>query len=137
MFGGGVDLHRRIKFLKRGRYRLSDAVELVRIIKKAAVEAVEAEKPAAVCFGRVIGIAPLKIMVEQKLVLGEKQLILTKAVTDHYADVYFDFEDGKRGLIYNGLKEGEEVILLRAEGGQRFIVIDRLCPTEAEGEGIE
>lgn len=112
-------------------------MELVRLIKKAAVEAVEAEKPAAVCFGRVVGIAPLKIMVEQRLVLGENQLVLTKAVTNHYTDVYFDIEGEKRVLIYNGLKEGEEVILLRAEGGQRFIVIDRLCGAETEGELIE
>lgn len=185
---------------------MSDAAELVRLIKKAAVDAVEAEKPAAVCFGKVVSIAPLKILAEQRLTLGENQLILTGAVKNHYADVYFSgftntdafmnaahihiisktdggaesengantasengegipgnrkdglenqqkeftcdsgnldtrhrhgFSGRKRILIYNGLREGENVILLRAEGGQRFIVIDRLCDAATEGEWAE
>lgn len=206
---------------------MSDAAELVRLIKRAALEAVEAEKPAAVCFGRVVSAAPLKISVEQRLTLGENQLILTEAVKNHYADVYFSgftntdafmnaahshiiskaegggeggsrsdaasgnredisgnhedisgncedisenredvlgnregaseneheeltcdggdldtrhrhgFSGRKRIMIYNGLREGEKVILLRAEGGQRFIVIDRLCDAATEGEWVE
>ncbi|HBH95369.1 MAG TPA: hypothetical protein DDX91_06425 [Ruminococcaceae bacterium] len=148
---------------------MSDAGELVRLIKKAAVDAVEAGKPAAVCFGRVTGTAPLKITVDERLSLGEGQLILTEAVKDRYEDVYFScftdrgeseaeegniaggdspkedsdrghrhgFSGRKRVLICGGLREGENVILLRAEGGQRFIVIDRLCGTAAEGEWVE
>ena len=66
---------------------LSNAGELVKLIKKAAVEAVEAEKPAAACFGRVMGVSPLKIFVDQRFILGEKQLILTSAVRVLYGGV--------------------------------------------------
>lgn len=135
-------------------YGLSNAGELVKLIKKAAVEAVEAEKPAAVCFGRVIGVSPLKIYVDQRFILGEKQLILTAAVRDHAVDASVGFyteeseEEGldvhrhcckgqKRFLLLQGLKEGEEVILLRVEGGQRFIVLDRVCEYASEGEWLE
>lgn len=127
----------------------------MRLIKKAAVEAVEAEKPAAVCFGKVTGTAPLRIFVDQRFVLGEKQLILTKAVTDHAVDALVGFyteeseeadsleahrhscKGRKKIVLPNGLREGEEVILLRAEGGQRFIVLDRVCDYDVKGEWLE
>lgn len=66
---------------------MPDAAELVRAIKMAAIDAVEADKPAEVCFGIVTNTAPLKIQVEQKLTLGENQLVLTKAVTNHWVDI--------------------------------------------------
>lgn len=88
---------------------MNSADELVKQIKIAAVEAVNAEKPAAVCWGMVISGYPLKITVDQKLILGEHQLILTE------------------GMMLNGkLAEGDKVVLLRAEGGQEFVVIDRI-----------
>lgn len=75
---------------------MSDAAELVRAIKMAAIDAVEADKPVEVCFGSVTSAEPLKIQVEQKLTLGAEQLVLTKAVTDHWVDIevsHFTVED--------------------------------------------
>ncbi|MDE6579613.1 MAG: DUF2577 domain-containing protein [Ruminiclostridium sp.] len=37
-------------------------------------------------------------------------------------------------MLLNGLREGEEVILLRVEGGQRFIVLDRVSEYDVKGE---
>lgn len=48
---------------------MPNATELVKIIKKAALEAFAASKPVEVCFGRVINVSPLKISVEQKMTL--------------------------------------------------------------------
>jgi hypothetical protein len=80
---------------------------------------------------------------------------LTKAVTDHYVDMTVshvtenraggslaaafeshnhDYKGRKKFLVHNGLKVGEEVILLRAQGGQRFIVLDRVFGHITEGE---
>lgn len=61
---------------------MPDANELVDTLKRAAVEAVEAGKPVNVYFGEVVSASPLKINVEQKMILGEKQLILSRNVTD-------------------------------------------------------
>lgn len=47
----------------------TNAVELV---KKAAVEAVEAGKPVHILFGTVISASPLKIQVDQKAIYTEK-----------------------------------------------------------------
>jgi len=60
---------------------LSDVVELVKAIKKIAVEAVEAAKPVHVCFGLVKSTKPLKIFVDQKMTLGENQLVKLQSFT--------------------------------------------------------
>ena len=48
---------------------LPNAVE---VVKKAAVEAVEAGKPVNLLFGEVISASPLKIQVDQKAIYTEK-----------------------------------------------------------------
>lgn len=66
---------------------MPDASELIKAIKKIALDAVNERKPADLCFGTVTNTAPLQILVEQKLTLGAEQLVLTKAVTDHWIDI--------------------------------------------------
>lgn len=141
-----------------------DANELVALLKKAALDAVEASKPVNVYFGEVLSASPLKINVEQKMILGEKQLILSRNVTDFTRMVTVDWltesslsththtvqgSDGngdsidlttgaknlahthkitgkKKIIVHNGLVVGDEVILIRQQEGQKFIVWDRI-----------
>lgn len=126
---------------------MPDAVEFVKTIKKAAVEAYEATKPVQVCFGKVISASPLKILVDQKLTLGKSQLVLTRNVTDFTTEVTVSWVTenksggsgessfashnhavaGKKKItVHNGLVVGNEVILLRQQGGQKYIVVDRI-----------
>lgn len=130
---------------------MPDAVELMKTIKRAAVDAVKASKPVEVCFGKVTCVSPLKIAVEQKLVLGEAQLILCRNVTEYKTYIsggnlqnyYYTgtFPDsgtlpvdpahvhavGKiRITVHNGLAVGDAVILLRQQGGQKYIVVDKI-----------
>lgn len=62
---------------------MPDVAGLLKTIKKAAVDAVEANKPVNLCFGIVTNTSPLKINVEQKMELGEAQLLLSRNVTDY------------------------------------------------------
>lgn len=62
---------------------MRDATDLIRIMKKAALDVVDASKPTAIRFGKVIRINPLKIKIEQKITLTEQFLILTRNVTDY------------------------------------------------------
>ena len=149
--------------------------DLIESIKKASLAAVEASKPSAVMFGKVIEASPLKIMVEQKLPLDESFLILTKAVTDHYVDITvnhytandkflntahhhnhpssppntpttgdigFDpthkhkYSGKKKIMVHNGLKKDEAVVLIRIQGGQKYIVLDRISNHLVEGEWL-
>lgn len=129
---------------------MPDANELVNTLKRAAVEAVEAGKPVNVYFGEVVSASPLKINVEQKMILGEKQLILSRNVTDFKTKItagniknYYYTGDVNSGTapvspshvhavgtievtVHNGLAVGDEVILIRQQEGQRFIVVDRI-----------
>lgn len=123
-----------------------DTNELVRLIKRAALEAVAASAPVAVCFGTVTSAEPLKIMVDQKKILSTAQLILTSNVRNHtvkmkvqhktdaasggFGDAAFsshahDYTGEKEFEVLLGLKTGEKVILLRCDGGQKYIVLDR------------
>ena len=69
---------------------MPDAVKFVKTVKKAAVEAVEASKPVQVCFGSVKSTEPLKIFVDQKMMLGENQLVLSRNVTNFQTTVSGD-----------------------------------------------
>lgn len=126
---------------------MSDCKDLNRLIKRSAVEAVEAGKPVNIVFGKVTSASPLKILVDQKMTLGAAQLVLTRNVTtftvsetvDHitentgggsgdasFASHNHAYKGTKSFTIHNALKAGEEVVLIRMQGGQKFIVIDRL-----------
>ena len=136
---------------------MGDFVALVRCIKKICKETIEAEKPSGVYYGRVTSVSPLRIQVEQGLVLDRSQLVLTRNVTNHSVDMTVNhvtnletehthevqdtytgggtssptshlhgYTGRKRFLIHNGLVIGDRVILMRMQGGQRYVVIDRI-----------
>ena len=130
---------------------LRDTNDLLNLIKKAAVDAVDASKPTTVVFGKVTSASPLKINVEQKMTLSAAQLVLTRNVTNFKTSIsggniqnfyYVGTEPnvttepvspshvhavGKiQVTIHNGLVVGDEVILLRMQGGQKYVVLDRV-----------
>lgn len=130
---------------------LSDAVELVKVIKRAALDAVNASKLVEACFGRVTNASPLQILVDQKFTLGAAQLVLTRNVTDFKAmitggniqnyyyvgtppnastvpvDPSHRHAIGKIEItVHNGLVVGDEVILIRQQGGQKYVVVDKI-----------
>lgn len=145
------------------------------MVKRAAVEAVEAGKPVAFCYGRVESAEPLVILADQKLRLSNDQLLLTNAVQDHAVDVeistftendafmngqhthgIYDTYTGsgssdvgnlntthkhavkgrKKLTIRNGLQKGERVLLLRWQGGQKFLVLDRVSEHQTKGDDV-
>ena len=60
---------------------------VVELVKRAAVEAVEQGKPVHLLFGEVISASPLKIQTDQKSIYTEKMLVLTRNVTDYEVDM--------------------------------------------------
>ncbi len=148
-----------------------DANTMVKAVKRAAIDAVNAQKPMGMCLGEVVSTAPLQIRVDQKMTLTKAQLILTGAVCDHTVEMTVDHTTGaalenadiahrhmysgtteesgdsfsgvteragagdlshthpyagrKTFTVHNGLQVGEAVLLLRCDGGQKFIVLDR------------
>lgn len=120
-----------------------DMTAFLESVKRAAVEAVLAGKPFAFVTGKVTSTSPLKVRVDQKLELTEAQLILTNAVRDFTVNMTVEHETEETsgaafashkhaytGLksyrVHLALKEGEHVIMLRTDGGQKFIILDRV-----------
>ena len=69
---------------------MPDAAEFLKLIKKSALEAVDASKPARFFFGQVTGTEPLQIDIEQKMKLEGSQLILSRNVTDFETEITVD-----------------------------------------------
>ena len=126
---------------------MRDTNDFLNIIKKAGVEAVNASQPSDFYFGKVTSSKPLKILVEQKMTLSSVQLVLTRNVTDYKTNITIDWStelksggsgdssfashnhgvSGEKEItVHNGLQVGDEVILLKKKGGQKYLVIDRV-----------
>ncbi len=111
---------------------------LVNVMKQAGTKAVDAGCPVTISFGKVVNTSPLQVLVDQKMTLGSAQLVLTRNVTDYEVSVTVDWETeqseehthgitGKKKLkVHNSLAKGDEVVLLRQQGGQKYIVLDRV-----------
>ena len=126
---------------------MADFAELFGVMQEISSNANSAGCPVTVCFGTVTSEAPLKILVDQKLQIGEAQIILTRNVTDfeneQTAHSHLTENRGGGGghaafeshnHVYTGRKPftmhhklitGDKVLLIREQGGQRYIVIDR------------
>lgn len=141
---------------------MPDMTGFLKVIKQAALDAVNAQKPVQVCYGTVTEESPLEITVDQKTILEAEDLILCRNVTDYECDVEFslkteklqhshtgvhgptsvqtlqyEVKNKKKMKVYNALKKDDVVFLIREQGGQRFIVIDRIKPIpEVKGEWV-
>lgn len=126
---------------------MHDFSNIVTSIKKAANDSIEANKPSGIYFGTVVGDAPLEIEIESKLILEEAHLVLLRNVTEHYIEMTVDHLTETRGggsgwaefeihdheylgrkifKVHKGLEIGEKVILARMQGGQQYVVLDRV-----------
>lgn len=127
------------------------------IIKQAGVDAMSATNPAGLYIGEVISITEnikqvaldninyhvstdipeLSIKIDQKLTLTREFLILPESLTSYKADLkHFHIcdkqTDEKLGLlsIRTGLKAGDKVILMRVQGGNEYVVLDKVAHNE-------
>lgn len=80
---------------------------LVSLIKQASIEAVNTTSPVKLVFGTVLDADNLLINIEQKLTLTKEHLILTNTSN-------------------NTLATGDKVILVQMQGGQKYVVLDRV-----------
>ena len=133
-------------------------------IKRLAKGVIDSQQPTDVMFGVVERVQPLVIRIGQDMPLTDEYLILTNAVKDHSVDITVSWSteeenehvhgNGNNGsptdksikphkhevkgrkkiTIHNGLTLGEKVLLLRTQGGQNYVVIDRVDEIPTTGE---
>lgn len=111
---------------------------MLETIKQAAVNAVEAAKPAAFFFGRVESTDPLSVRIDQKTVIQARFLIVPERFSRRtlhlQGEVQTEPESGHRHkvsinqdmTVTSPLAVGDTVILARVQGGQRYLILDRV-----------
>ena len=128
---------------------------LAETIKLLAQQQNDGTYPTSILFGTVKTINPLKVQIDSKIIVGEFLVVaehLTKydvevelkAGTDHDAtDESLKFRTRGSGttsdyelcelkynkgklVIDNSLKAGDKVIVLRQQGGKKYIILDRI-----------
>ena len=85
---------------------------LLTIIKKAALDAVNATRPVNVVFGVLASVSPVRVAIDQKLTLDENFLVITKHIDDL--------------MLSEELTEGDRLVLLQMQGGQRYLILDKV-----------
>ena len=132
--------------------------KLVKLLKQLSNDTINNSEPFEYRKGKVETITPLTVRIDQKMLLEEDELILTHLVKDYEVDISVshetkdfgliegastdikkhkhEYKGRKKIIIHQGLKVGEEVILLKVQGGQNYIVLDRYTKPMTEGEWL-
>ena len=129
------------------------ATGIIDIMKRASIDAMENSKLCDLRYGSVISVTPLKVQVTPQFILPESVLIVPMHLTDYETELSFDDPDIKQEYttwdmgekiesapskmsfkkkikhkitVYNALKVGDKVALLRKQGGQSYFILDRI-----------
>lgn len=119
---------------------------VVNVLRTLVKQTVDANNPADLLFGVVESENPLAIKLEDKRILDEDFLLLSDMVRDYEVDIEVShvtentgggsgeaafsshchkYKGRKKIKVYNGLKKGEKVVILKRSGGQLFYVLCR------------
>lgn len=94
---------------------------IIDMIRKAGISGYEATNPVNIIYGTVSRTRPLEVSVDQRFTLTEDFLVITERVTRRTANI------GQQELVIReGLQVGDYVVLLRVQGGQQYIVMDKV-----------
>ena len=85
---------------------MADYEEFIKVIQRIASNVYEAGQPTDYVYGTVTSTDPLKVKIDQKLVLGKAQLAFTRTAKE------------------SDLRKDDEIVLLKKKGGQQYLVID-------------
>lgn len=117
---------------------------LSQVIKKMALDAVEANKPMELVLGSIISINPIKISLSQLLIIGESFILnpeglagqeLTISLDEQTITLKNDEDELKEYTIMpqdlkikikSQIKQDDKVFLLRLQGGQKYFILGPL-----------
>ena len=108
---------------------------MLNAIRQAALTAVEAAAPVAVMLGTVTKTDPLEVNVDQRFTLDADFLIVPESLTRLEIDMRHvhtapggttDDALTEPVVIRPGLQAGDRVVLLRVQGGQKYLILDKV-----------
>jgi len=100
--------------------------DILLMIKKAAVDVIAAQKPVEILYGTVETASPLQIRISQNSLLSEIDLKLCRNVTNYTVELSESDLGTRTYQVNNALAIGEKVLLFRFQGGQDYLVLDRV-----------
>jgi hypothetical protein len=80
---------------------------LLTLIKRAAVDAFNASNPLAIFTGTVESLNPLRVKVDDRLVLNNPHLVMSQKTAE--------------------IEEGSSVMVMRVQGGSKFVILDKVA----------
>lgn len=98
---------------------------LLEVMKLASQQANEAGQPTDLRVGTVTSINPLKVQISSQFTVPSALLIVPQSLTEHEVKVKIDDVE-KTITIYNELKTGDKVAMLKKQGGQSYLILDRI-----------
>lgn len=81
--------------------------DLFNAMKQIAKDVFDTLQPADWCYGKVISLDPFQVQIDQKTVL-EKNFLAVRT-----------------GVSASSFKVGDRLILLRKQGGQEYLILDK------------
>lgn len=87
---------------------------LTEVLRELTKQTLDSANLVNVCFGKVTSTNPLRINVEQRFTLTKEFIVLTKNMTIN------------NEVMDNKLKINDKVVLLRVQGGQKYVVLDKV-----------
>ena len=123
------------------------ATGLIDIMKRASMDAMDANQMCDLRFGTVVSVSPLKVQITNQFTIPESLLIVPQQLTNHTLEVSTTWNTENTGggsgddsfashnhaingtkklTINNALKVGDKVALLRKTGGQSYFILDRI-----------
>lgn len=107
---------------------------MIDTIRKASMGAVDASNPVNILFGEVLSVDDLRIKVDQKFILPKEFFVVPESLTRYEIDLSHNhtYADSTTGtslnvvVIREGLKQGDKVILMRVQGGQQYVILDKV-----------
>jgi len=126
--------------------KIADYSALLQILKRAAVEAVEATFPTALLLGELESLSPLTVRLDGETLLSAEELLITESFCGSDGTLAFtDAADTQPVSLNAGggilrfteavplkvrfkkeLRPGDTLLLLREEKGRRYVLMDRV-----------
>ena len=95
--------------------------DLIEVLQRIIMESLKASKLSDIAYGTVVSVSPVRIQLQTTMqAIPEAAIVLTSNVIAKTAPV----QGGEGGIVVinEGLAAGDKVVMLRASGGQRYIV---------------
>ena len=99
---------------------------MIDIIKQAGLDAFYASNPVNLTYGTVTSVNPLKVMIDQRLELTKEFLIVPEYLTEYKITICKNEKFKEEITIRKGLEVGNQLIMIRQQGGQEFLLLDRV-----------